>query len=119
HMVVAAAARALGRPVGYVEDRTANLNSMQGRGVRNTVALHATADGVLTALQADIVCDAGAYPSVGAVEPGKTEMMACGAYRSRGASVEARAVVTNLPPVGAYRGPGRSEAAVMLERAVD
>ena len=119
HVVVAAAARALGRPVCFVEDRNANLSSMQGRGVRNLVRLHATSDGRLLAIEADITADAGAYPNVGAVEPGKTRLMACGPYGIAAANITARSVVTNLPPVGAYRGPGRSEAAVMLERTLD
>jgi carbon-monoxide dehydrogenase large subunit len=119
HMIVAAAARALGRPVRYIEDRAANLTTMQGRGVRNTVELHATSTGVITGVRGRIVCDAGAYPSIGAVEPGKTRMMMCGPYRIAHVDVDAIAVVTNLPPVGAYRGPGRAEASLMLERAVD
>jgi len=119
HMVVAAAARRLGRPVRFVEDRGANLAGMQGRGVRHSVQLRATPAGDVVAIRADILCDAGAYPSVGAVEPGKTRLMACGPYRIGGAEISARAVVTNLPPVGAYRGPGRSEASVMLERTLD
>jgi len=119
HMVVAAAARKLGRPVLFVEDRGTNLVGMQGRGVRNSVELRATPTGELVAIRADILCDAGAYPSVGAVEPGKTRLMACGPYRIGVADIRARAVVTNLPPVGAYRGPGRSEASVMLERTLD
>jgi aerobic carbon-monoxide dehydrogenase large subunit len=65
------------------------------------------------------VCDTGAYPNVGAVEPGKTRMMLSGPYGLRTVDVRARAVMTNLPPVGAYRGPGRSEASVMLERTLD
>jgi carbon-monoxide dehydrogenase large subunit len=119
HVLAAAIARALQRPVRYVEDRPANLMTMQGRGVRAAVSLHGTHSGELTGITARIVADAGAYPNVGAVEPGKTKMMACGPYRLRTADVGARAVVTNLPPVGAYRGPGRAEASMMLERAVD
>jgi carbon-monoxide dehydrogenase large subunit len=119
HVIAAAAARALGRPVRFVEERAANLTTMQGRGVRSTVSLHATESGELTGLTARIVADAGAYPNVGAVEPGKTRMMLSGPYRLRQVDVDARAVVTNLPPVGAYRGPGRSEASMMLERGVD
>jgi carbon-monoxide dehydrogenase large subunit len=92
---------------------------MQGRGVRNHVKLHASSDGRLLAIEADITADAGAYPNVGAVEPGKTRMMVCGPYGIAAANITARSVVTNLPPVGAYRGPGRSEAAVMLERTLD
>ncbi|HLK44514.1 MAG TPA: xanthine dehydrogenase family protein, partial [Acidimicrobiales bacterium] len=119
HMIAGAAALALRRPVRFVEDRASNLSTMQGRGVTTTVSLHATDAGELTGVTARIVADAGAYPNVGAVEPGKTRMMLCGPYRLRAVDVDARAVVTNLPPVGAYRGPGRSEAALMLERAVD
>jgi len=119
HMVVGAAALKLGRPVRFVEDRGANLVGMQGRGVRHTVELRATTAGDLVGIRADILCDAGAYPSVGAVEPGKTRLMACGPYRIGAADISGRAVVTNLPPVGAYRGPGRSEASVMLERTLD
>ncbi len=119
HMVVAAAARTLGRPVRFVEDRSANLLSMQGRGVRNTVTLHATATGEVIGIEADVLADAGAYPTIGAVEPGKTCLMICGPYRLQRASVRARSVVTNLAPVGAYRGPGRSEATLMLERTLD
>jgi carbon-monoxide dehydrogenase large subunit len=83
------------------------------------MVFHATAAGELTGITAATVADAGAYPNVGAVEPGKTRMMLSGPYRLRTVDVDARAVVTNLPPVGAYRGPGRSEASMMLERAVD
>lgn len=119
HMIAGAAALALRRPVSFVEDRGANLLTMQGRGVRSVVELHSTKRGDLIGMRATITADAGAYPGVGAVEPGKTKMMVGGPYRLRVADVEARAVVTNLPPVGAYRGPGRSEAAVMLERSLD
>lgn len=119
HVIAAAAAVALGRPVRFVEDRASNLATMQGRGVAASVTLHATASGELTGITAGVVADAGAYPNVGAVEPGKTRMMLCGPYRLRTVDIHARAVVTNLPPVGAYRGPGRAEASMMLERAVD
>jgi len=119
HMIAGAAALALRRPVRFVEDRHANLSTMQGRGVRSTVEMHATGSGELIGMQATIVADAGAYPNVGSVEPGKTRMMLSGPYRMRAVQVGATAVMTNLPPVGAYRGPGRSEASVMLERSLD
>ena len=119
HMVAGAAALTLRRPVSFVEDRSANLLTMQGRGVHSLVELHSTRTGELIGMRATITADAGAYPGVGAVEPGKTRMMACGPYCMRAADVGAMTVVTNLPPVGAYRGPGRSEAAVMLERSLD
>jgi aerobic carbon-monoxide dehydrogenase large subunit len=119
HVVVAAAALRLGRAVSYVEDRSANLVTMQGRGVRLAAELRARADGSLRSLRVDDVCDAGAYPATGAVEPGKTHLVACGPYRIGAVDFVARSVATNLAPVGAYRGPGRSEAALVLERGMD
>jgi len=119
YVVAAALARRLGRPVRCVEERAANLALMHGRGVRLTYVLHARADGAVTGLEIDEVCDAGAYPSTNAVEPGKTAMMATGPYRIPGLRFRGRSVVTNLAPCGAFRGPGRSEATAVLERAMD
>lgn len=119
HAIVGAAAQRLGRSVRYVEDRTDNLTEMHGRGVQSEVRLRATSDGRLLELESHILCDAGAYPNVGSVEPGKTAMVACGPYRFGSARVEARSVVTNRSPTVAYRGPGRSEASIMLERTLD
>jgi carbon-monoxide dehydrogenase large subunit len=119
HIATAAAARLVGRPVRYVEQRTDNLQSMQGRGVRLSFEADATADGRIVHLRVDDWCDCGAYPSTGAVEPGKTMMMSTGPYRIGHITFRARSVVTNLPPTGAYRGPGRAEASIVLEQAMD
>jgi carbon-monoxide dehydrogenase large subunit len=119
YVVAAAVARRLGRPVRCVEERGANLALMHGRGVHLRYALHARADGTLTALAVDELCDAGAYPSTNAVEPGKTAMMATGPYRLPGLRFRGRSALTNLAPCGAFRGPGRSEATALLERAMD
>jgi aerobic carbon-monoxide dehydrogenase large subunit len=119
HVVVAAAARHLGRPVRFVEDRGANLVSMQGRGVELDAEARARIDGTVAALRIDDLCDAGAYPITGSVEPGKSQLMATGPYRIPTVAFTARSVTTNLAPTGAYRGPGRSEAALVLERVMD
>ncbi len=73
----------------------------------------------MVSLDVDELCDTGAYPSTNAVEPGKTMMMSAGPYRLDTVRFRGRSVVTNLSPTGAYRGPGRSEAAAVLERAMD
>jgi carbon-monoxide dehydrogenase large subunit len=119
YVVAAAAALRLGRPVRCVEDRGANLTTMQGRGMRLRFELHARRDGSLVGLDVDELCDSGAYPSTNCVEPGKTMMMASGPYRLASVRFRGRSVVTNLSPTGAYRGPGRSEAAAVLERGMD
>ncbi|MGZ4203104.1 MAG: xanthine dehydrogenase family protein molybdopterin-binding subunit, partial [Thermoleophilaceae bacterium] len=109
----------LGRPVQFVEDRGANLATMQGRGVLLRGELHARRDGRVVGLHADELCDAGAYPATGSVEPGKTRLMAGGPYRVPVIEFTARSVMTNLAPTGAYRGPGRAEATALLERSMD
>ncbi len=119
YVIAAAVALRLGRPVRCVEDRAANLSLMHGRGAHFRYALHARRDGTLTALEVDELCDAGAYPSTNAVEPGKSAMMATGPYRLPGLRFRGRSAVTNLAPCGAFRGPGRSEATAVLERAMD
>jgi carbon-monoxide dehydrogenase large subunit len=119
YAVVAAVARRLHRPVRFVEHRTQNLTTMQGRGVHLRGALHARADGTIVGLELDERCDAGAYPTTGSVEPGKTELMACGPYRVPAVRFAAESVCTTRAPTGAYRGPGRSEASAVLERLLD
>lgn len=119
YVVAAAAARSLGRSVRFVEPRADNLASMQGRGLRLTGTLHVDPDGTIRAVEIAECCDAGAYPSTGAVEPGKTALMACGPYRVPAVRFTARSVATNRAPTGAYRGPGRSEAAAILEHLLD
>ena len=119
YVIAAAAALRLGRAVRYVEPRNDNLATMQGRGLHFDVALHARSDGTIVGLEVDECCDAGAYPAAGSIEPGKTSLMACGPYRVPAVSFRARSVRTNLAPTGAYRGPGRSEAAAVLERTLD
>jgi carbon-monoxide dehydrogenase large subunit len=119
YVVAAAAARRLDTPVRYVEDRTANLVTMHGRGVALSYAAVASNDGRLRELRIDEVCDAGAYPSTNAVEPGKTHFMACGPYGIAALRFTARSILTNAAPSGAYRGPGRAEATMVLEQALD
>jgi carbon-monoxide dehydrogenase large subunit len=119
HVVTAAAALRLGRPVQFIEDRAANLATMHGRGVLLRGELRATREGRLVGLRVEETCDAGAYPATGAVEPGKTGLMLGGPYRVPAVDFSARSVLTNLAPAGAYRGPGRAEATAFLERSMD
>ena len=120
HVLVAAAARRLRRPVRWMETRSENMVSMnQGRGQVQDVELGATRDGKLVGLRVRIVADAGAYPALGAFLPLLTGKMACGVYRIPKIDFSARSAATNTTTVGAYRGAGRPEAASLIERAMD
>jgi carbon-monoxide dehydrogenase large subunit len=118
--VAAALALRLGVPVRYVESRSDNLVAMtHGRDQLQEVEIGATRDGRLVGLRARVVADLGAYPDEGATLPASTAMMAVGPYEIPRLDFEIRAVLTNKTPLGAYRGAGRPEATVLIERAID
>jgi carbon-monoxide dehydrogenase large subunit len=113
-------ARATGRPVRWTETRSESMVALQpGRAMVLAFELGATREGVLDALQLDILADAGAYPGLGAFLPNLTALMSSGVYRIPKIEADIRAVVTNTTPIGAVRGAGRPEATQMLERAMD
>ena len=118
--VLAAAARATVRPVRWVETRTEHLlGCSHGRGQQQHAAMGLTRDGTIVGVTATLLGDGGAYPGLGAVMPNATGVMVCGPYRVPKVSVDSMGVVTNTSPTIAYRGAGRPEAAVMLERLLD
>jgi carbon-monoxide dehydrogenase large subunit len=114
------AARVVGRPVKWVEDRQENLTAgYQGHDQRYDVRAAFDADGRLLAIDADIACDVGAYsnhPFTCGVEPlmAATEMLA--AYRGKRYRARARAVATHKPPMAPYRGVSRPQIVVVVER---
>lgn len=113
-------ARKLGRPVRWTETRTENIMAMpQGRGQIQYAKLGGTSDGLITAYQLDVVQDAGAYPIIGAVLAGMTQRMLTGTYEIRNVGFSATTVVTNMVSTTAYRGAGRPEATVAIERMID
>jgi carbon-monoxide dehydrogenase large subunit len=108
------------RPVRFVETRSENMVAMnQGRGQVQDVRIAACRDGRIVGLQVRLVGECGAYPADAAFMPQLTRMMAPGVYQFRHVDYAATCVVTNVPPIGAYRGAGRPEAAALIERAMD
>jgi carbon-monoxide dehydrogenase large subunit len=119
-VVVAWAARRLGRPVRWNETRSENMVSMvHGRGQIQTLEIGGSRDGKVGAYRLTILQDAGAYPAIGAVLPFLTRVMASGVYDIPKVECNSLSVVTNTTPTGAYRGAGRPEAAAAIERAMD
>src|SRR5207248_4745713 len=119
-IVVAAAARRLGRPIQWIETRSENILTMtHGRGQVQEVELGATRDGRLVGLRLHVLADVGAYPGIAMLLPFLTGQMSSGVYDIPKIHFEAHCVVTNTTPLGAYRGAGRPEAAAMIERAMD
>lgn len=116
----AAIALKLGRPVRWEETRTENLLAMShGRAQTSHVKLGGTKDGRITGVSITVTQDAGAYPLFGAYLPTFSRRMAVGPYLIPKVEFLWRTVLTNTTPVHAYRGAGRPEATMVLERAID
>jgi aerobic carbon-monoxide dehydrogenase large subunit len=120
-VAVALAALQLGRPVKWAETRTeSSLAVYQGRGQQIEAELALGADGRMLALRARVVADLGAFLySTTPVAPITCAQLLSGTYAIPAALVEVVGVRTNKVPTGPYRGAGRPEAALALERLVD
>lgn len=122
-IAVAAAAIRLGRPVKWTEDRLENLAAAShARDTSVDAEVAASADGVITAIRADVACAAGAFgvhPYGPILEPMGTATMIPGPYVVAAYRYRARAVATNASPVGAYRGVGMVTATLVHERLID
>lgn len=117
------AARKLGRPVKWAEDRVENLTaSAHARDARDDLEIAFNDDGEFVALKADIVVDSGAYsvwPYTAGMELGTAVNQMPGPYRWHVYRGRGWAVATNKTPHGPYRGVSRVAATFALERVVD
>ena len=117
-VLVAAAARATGRPVKWIEDRLEHLTASVSATNRATKLRAAvTEDGKLLALDWDQVEDCGAH--LRAPESATLYRMhgnLTGAYDIRHLAVRNRVVVTNKTPSGLNRGFGGPQVYFALER---
>ena len=120
YLVVARAAAELRRPVRWFESRSESMVSLtHGRAQVQWVELGARRDGTITGLRFEVLGDVGAYPQLGSFMAQTTGEMISGVYAIPAIAFRGRAVVTNVTPLGAYRGAGRPEASACIERAID
>ena len=114
------AARHLGVPVSWTEDRLEHLAASAASTGRTTaVEAGFTADGELIALRYDAIEDVGAY--VRAPEPATLYRMhgsLSGAYRVENVAARNRVVLTNTIPSGLNRGFGGPQLYFGLERTM-
>jgi aerobic carbon-monoxide dehydrogenase large subunit len=119
--LVAWLARRLRRPVKWISTRQEDLVTTQhSRGAASTGALALDADGRIRGLRARIAAPLGAYLSFSAsTNPRNHARCLPGAYTIGDVDIQVSGALTTTPPVGAYRGAGRPEAAFLIERLVD
>jgi aerobic carbon-monoxide dehydrogenase large subunit len=109
-----------GRPVRWTETRSEHMVAMgHGRAQAARFTIGGDRDGHVSSLYVRLLQDAGAYPSIGAILPTLTRLMASGVYAIPRIEVRFDSVATNTTPTAAVRGAGRPEATQLLERAID
>jgi aerobic carbon-monoxide dehydrogenase large subunit len=121
-VAVIAAARLLGRPVKWIEERGESfLATTHGRDQIADLEMAVTADGKITAIRGTVHAGLGAYLTPSALSPVRNRMgpLLGQCYDIGAFDVQIAGVLTNATPVGPYRGAGRPEAAYFTERLVD
>jgi selenium-dependent xanthine dehydrogenase len=117
---VALLAQATGRPVKLVFTRQESLIVHPKRHA-TTIRLKtgATRDGKLTAVQAEIYGDAGAYASLSEHVMTRAATHATGPYDVPNVEINCYAAYTNNVPAGAFRGFGVPQSAFAVESQMD
>ena len=111
----------LRKPVKWVASRSEDfITTIQGRDQAMTSQLALRKDGKILGLKVKVVANLGAYlHSSTAGPPQRMLGMACGSYQIQDCRVEIVAVFTNTCPTGPYRGAGRPESVLNIERLLD
>jgi CO/xanthine dehydrogenase Mo-binding subunit len=109
-----------GKAVKIIYDRAEDMVATTKRHPSRT--RHKTAvtkDGKLRAMEIDFVIDGGAYCTLSPVVLSRGTIHAAGPYFCPNVRIHSRAVATNVPPHGAFRGFGAPQSIFALERHMD
>jgi len=122
YVCVLHAARALGRPVKWTDERSGSfLSDNHGRDHLQTAELALDAEGHFLALRLTGFANLGAYMGTMAPQPPTLNIVrnAASLYRTPLIEVSTRCVFTNTTFVSPYRGAGRPEGNYFMERVID
>ena len=119
-LLVPLAARALGRPVKFIEDRREHfISSAHERGQVHHVEVGFDDDGRLLGLDVQFWHDHGAYTPYGLIVPIITSTQLLGPYKPGAYRVSFESLYTNTVIVTPYRGAGRPQGCFVMERTMD
>jgi CO/xanthine dehydrogenase Mo-binding subunit len=109
-----------GKPVKMIYDRAEDMVATTKRHPSRTHHKTAlTRDGKLLAMEIDFTIDGGAYQTLSPVVLSRGTIHAAGPYDCPSVRIRSRAVATNMPPHGAFRGFGAPQSVFALERHLD
>ncbi len=112
-------ARKTGRPVRMIYDRHEDLSATTKRHpavIRYRTGIRT--DGTIVAQDIDVVMDGGAYTTLTPVVLSRGTIHAGGPYDVANVRIRSRAVATNTPPNGAFRGFGAPQVEFAAEMQV-
>lgn len=109
-------AREVGLPVRLAEDPFLTLTR---HAARVTLKTGVKLDGTITAREAEIQMDTGAYSDIGPRVANKTAYRSIGPYRIPHVRTHASAIFTNKVPSGAFRGYGAPQGMWAVESQMD
>ena len=123
YVIAVWAARRFACTVAWLEDRLENLTaSFHARDQRLYLRGAFDAEGRLLAIDADVLCNVGAYsnfPATCGVEPLMALADMPGPYRVPEYRARARGITTNTCPMAPYRGVSRPVITAAMERLMD
>lgn len=122
YVVVAQAARMLGRPVRWMSERGEGmLTDNAGRDLIARAEMAFDADLRITGYRVTVLSNLGAYNSQfgQGIQSELFAKVLTGLYDIPHAWLHALGIFTNTTPVDAYRGAGRPEAILTIERMID
>ncbi|MEQ8699728.1 MAG: xanthine dehydrogenase family protein molybdopterin-binding subunit, partial [Bauldia litoralis] len=122
YVVALHAARDLGRPVKWRDDRTESfLSDQHGRDSITEAELALDEDGRFLAIRANTIGNMGAYHSTMGPQIPTINVMKNlpGAYTTPALHLTAQCLFTNTTPLGPYRGAGRPEGVFVMEQLID
>ncbi len=119
-VLVPMAARALGRPVKFTEDRREHfISAAHERGQDHHVDVGFDDEGRLLGLSVRFFHDNGAYTPYGLIVPIITSTQLLGPYKPQNYEVVFDSLYTNTVMVTPYRGAGRPQGVYVMERTMD
>jgi CO/xanthine dehydrogenase Mo-binding subunit len=109
-----------GKPVKIIYDRLEDMTATTKRHPSRTrIRTAVSKDGKLLAGEINFTLDGGAYKTLSPVVLSRGAIHAGGPYYWPNVRIHAKAVATNAPPHGAFRGFGAPQSLFALERHMD